>query len=152
ADLRHRRAVDGVGLSLCVIVWGCAIENKSSLQTRPARRKKEGFVSSPAETADRYLTVGSGQVYNIVSHRIQVGGNLIGWQGANRLSYRIIPRRGNFRCTSAIRPHSGKQVWSDRNVTSFGKFIGELLHPIGHAKNFVDYNDCRSLFLNLWID
>src|SRR5882762_6660346 len=52
----------------------------------------------------------------------------------------------------AVRPHSRKQVGSDSNVAGFSDLIGEILHPIGHTKDFVNDEDDRRLTLRLRIN
>ena len=77
---------------------------------------------------------------------------MIGRQCANRLSHRVTTRRGDLRCASAVWSHPGQQIGSDRDVTGFGKFIRQLLHPISHAEDLVNDHDRSGLLVYFGID
>src|SRR5258708_10696977 len=52
----------------------------------------------------------------------------------------------------AVRPHSGKQIGRDGDVAGFSDLIGEILHPVGHAEDFVDDEHYGRLTLRLRIN
>src|SRR5260221_7081242 len=56
------------------------------------------------------------------------------------------------RAAPAIRSHAGKQIGRAGDLAGFGDLVGEILDPVGHAKDFVDYEHDRRLALRLRVD
>lgn len=47
--------------------------------------------------------------------------------------------RGKGGGTAAVGTRAGKQIRGHRDVSGFGDLVGEILHPIRHAEDFVNH-------------
>ena len=110
----------------------------------------ERLAAAPAETHDRELAVGSGQLLTVVGDGVQVGGDLVGRKLGDSLAH--IAHAGEVLGAAAIRAHAGEQVGSDGDVAVGGELVGDRLHPVRHAEDLVNHHHHRGLVLDLGID
>ena len=68
------------------------------------------------------------------------------WSGRQLADRRAHVACRNILRPAAVRPHAREQIGSDRQVAGFRKLVGHVLHPIGHAEDFVDDHN-RGRFL-----
>ena len=133
----------------CVFVRRRSVENKRSPQVTAIRCKTEALCAAPTKAGYEQLAIGCGELLPIIDCGIQVSRNLIGIEVAHRFHRLALIGEGSASAT--IGSEAGKQVRCDRDVAGFGKFISQVLHPIGHAKDFVDYENDRTLVLRFRI-
>jgi len=74
----------------------------------------------------------------VVRSGVQVRGHLVGIQvadGFHRFAF------GKIAAAAAVWTHAGEEIRRDRNVARGGNLVRQVLHPVGHAEDFVDDQD-----------
>ena len=119
------------------------------------RRKAEALAPAPAETCYEQLAVGGGNLLGIIRDGVEVRGDLVRIKmahGLNRRTTHASLSLGEGAAPATVRPHAGKKVGGDRDVTGFRHLVSQILHPIRHPENLMNDEHHGCLVLRLGVD
>src|SRR5258708_2418573 len=63
------------GLDVAELLRWSAVEDKGCAQVGAVGGEAEGLASAPAKTGDGDFAVGCGQLFGVIGHRVQIGGD-----------------------------------------------------------------------------